>query len=594
MANKKQGRVINVCVVGLSGNDVHDKRLYGVGKSCFCNRFVKPAQDDYYPEHRSVFTTSEFFGGVLNGDQFLYWGSVEKCYDEVSITFKVVEQTEFIDDVSNQPLTKGGQLQPYQKRASAVKLTSTGKLMYICRDQVALQSEYEQIQMDRDGRFNVDGFICVYDASTALNDHVNNSEIQEKTLTALLANIQKTKKPVVVVATKCDMSSEETLQKAHSFVSNKKIPTPLVESSALNDININLTFQALSQLIETKNRHMHRPRLISYSEGLNLKKERIDSIDKAFLTLVKGSITKSKMRLTWIAFQTEERDNQIFLQYAECHGSNEAKAVFLQQVKKVKRWFEDKKLNEFMKRIPNALDELLPSLQSIEANGWNWERCQKSIKNHILFDNWFEILPNNSCWNKPERLISDISISECIPFDVLQVERSRACFDSHIKKLRESARKVRMKAEFRKLLELTSDVRPGTSWSEASGWVNQDECYKYLDENERKTIFETHLREITLKAKLDFQELLFESANRLYTFSELIKDQTPTSEELAEIHSCLKNDDRYKNLENVGNARDILLFNHIALMQHPNRCLSGPEKCMDRLMQQVVELTARR
>lgn len=593
MANKK-GRVVNVCVVGLSGYDIDEKRLYGVGKSCFCNRFVRPEQDDYYPEHRSVFSTPEFFGSVINGDQFLYWGSVDQCYDEVTLTtFKVVEQTEFIDDVSNLPLTKGGTLTTYQKRACNTKLVSQGKIKYICRDQVALQDEYDQIQMDRDGKFNVDGFICIYDVSKDLNEHINNSEIQERTLSALLTNIQKTKKPVIVVATKCDESSEETLQKAHAFVSHRKLPTPLVESSSIKNINVSSSFQFLSQLIDTKNRSL-RSRISSYSEGVTQKNELQKNIENSYITLLKNAITITKMKLTWNDFKSDNKNNEFFIKYTEMCGSYEAKQVFQQQVKKVKRWYEDRKINEHMKKIPNALDELLPSLQSIESNEWKWEICQKAIKNHILFDKWFEILPNNSAWNKPDRLICDTTIDDRLPFDVLQVERARACFDRHIKKLRESARKLRMKIEFRKLLEITINIRPGTSWLEASSWLCNDESYKYLDETERKTIFETYLRDITMKARLDFQELLFESANKLYKFSELIKDETPKPEALEEIKSYLQNDNRYKNLENVGNARDILLFNHIGLMQHPNRCLSGPENCMDRLMQQVVELTARR
>lgn len=44
---------INVSVVGMSGSE-KDKGPSGVGKSCFCNRFVRPLTDDYFIDHISV------------------------------------------------------------------------------------------------------------------------------------------------------------------------------------------------------------------------------------------------------------------------------------------------------------------------------------------------------------------------------------------------------------------------------------------------------------------------------------------------------------------------------------------------------------
>lgn len=46
-------RQINVAVVGMSGTE-KDKGQIGVGKSCLCNRFVRPLTDDYFIDHISV------------------------------------------------------------------------------------------------------------------------------------------------------------------------------------------------------------------------------------------------------------------------------------------------------------------------------------------------------------------------------------------------------------------------------------------------------------------------------------------------------------------------------------------------------------
>ena len=66
-------------------------------------------------------------------------GECTKKYDGDSITYRVVEQTEFIDDSSFSPL-RGSNTHAYYKRAAVTNLKSAEKVMYICKDQVG---EYE-------------------------------------------------------------------------------------------------------------------------------------------------------------------------------------------------------------------------------------------------------------------------------------------------------------------------------------------------------------------------------------------------------------------------------------------------------------------
>lgn len=59
----------NVSVVGMSGTE-RDKGQIGVGKSCICNRFVRPQTDDYCIDHISVLSQVSFCDGFL----FVYVG----------------------------------------------------------------------------------------------------------------------------------------------------------------------------------------------------------------------------------------------------------------------------------------------------------------------------------------------------------------------------------------------------------------------------------------------------------------------------------------------------------------------------------------
>ena len=134
MAKKPDGRTFNVSVIGLSGTE-KEKGQCGVGKSCLCNRFIHSEADLYYPEHISVLSQSDFGGRVINNDHFLYWGEVTKTDEGNNFTFHVIEQTEFIDDVSFTPF-KTGRTDPYTKRCVQTKVQSAEKLMYICKDQL--------------------------------------------------------------------------------------------------------------------------------------------------------------------------------------------------------------------------------------------------------------------------------------------------------------------------------------------------------------------------------------------------------------------------------------------------------------------------
>ncbi|WAR01964.1 RHG35-like protein, partial [Mya arenaria] len=102
MAKKPDSRTFNVSVIGLSGTE-KEKGQFGVGKSCLCNRFIHSDADNYHLEHISVLSQSDFGGRVINNDHFLYWGEVTKTDEGNNFTFHVIEQTEFIDDVSFQP-----------------------------------------------------------------------------------------------------------------------------------------------------------------------------------------------------------------------------------------------------------------------------------------------------------------------------------------------------------------------------------------------------------------------------------------------------------------------------------------------------------
>lgn len=195
-----------------------------------------------------------------------------------------------------------------------------------------------------------------------------------------------------------------------------------------------------------------------------------------------------------------------------------------------------------------------------------------------------------TAWNESDHLLQD---DPRVPFDILSLPRAEKVFQNHAEKLKAAEKRLRMMNEFRKLLELTPQIRPGTTWVDAAVLLENEESFQYLNDTDKTKIFDTYRRDITEKAKADFQELLFESAG---LFSKLEPNTRPSisHEDIRVIKEALSEDDRFKRLDKLDSDREIGLINHIALLYSPTRCLSGAEKCRDRLMQEIVATTTYR
>lgn len=68
----------NVSVVGMSGTE-RDKGQIGVGKSCICNRFVRPQTDDYCIDHISVLSQVSFSINAFVGGRWVIIMFVNLC-----------------------------------------------------------------------------------------------------------------------------------------------------------------------------------------------------------------------------------------------------------------------------------------------------------------------------------------------------------------------------------------------------------------------------------------------------------------------------------------------------------------------------------
>ena len=344
-------------MVGLSGGE-KEKGSLGSGKSCLCNRFIQPLADDYSVDHISVFSQSDFSGRVVNNDHFLYWGDVRKHNDEgTEFHVQVVEQTEFIDDASFQPFRGSGKSDSYIKRCANTKLVSAEKLMYICKDQLGIEREYEQKLMP-EGRFVVDGFVCVYDVSAVPNR--TPPERQTEFCAQVLNNIvRNAKKPVVIAATKCDEANEVLVRELERLVNRKEfkqLNIPVVETSSHEGVNVDAAFFAVAQMAD---RSRGRSRILSYYEAAHYRREQLDVAKETYLRLVRAQV--ADYGVLWSTALKKLCQFQEYQVYVDLFGRESAHRLFQRHVKQLKEEFLRAKVQRYFDLIPEVLHQMFPA-----------------------------------------------------------------------------------------------------------------------------------------------------------------------------------------------------------------------------------------
>ncbi|KAM4642276.1 rho GTPase-activating protein 35-like isoform 1-T1 [Discoglossus pictus] len=572
MARKQDVRVptYSVSVVGLSGTE-KEKGQCGIGKSCLCNRFVRPSADDFHLDHTSVLSTSDFGGRVVNNDHFLYWGDVGRVLEDcVECKMHVVEQTEFIDDQTFQP-HRSTALQPYIKRAASSKLASAEKLMYFCTDQLGLEQDFEQKQMP-EGKLVLDGFLLCVDVSRGMN---RNFDDQLKFVSNLYTQLAKTKKPIVLVLTKCDEGVERYIRDAHGFALNKK-NLQVVETSARSNVNVDLAFTALVQLID---KSRGKSKIIPYFEALKQQSQQIAAAKDKYEWLV-GRVVKSHNE-TWPKSMLRMQSCSEYQDYVYLEGTDKAKKLFLQHVQRLKLDHIDRRRKVYHSVLPRALDALVPDLEEID--NLNWTKVAKLLETKIDFPQWFVVL-DDPPWDMTKHI--DNMEDERIPYDLTETMAAAEIYAVHLEKLRNARKKAEMRKSFKENLSMSPFITPGKPWEEARSFIMSEEFYQWLEEPVYLEIYSRHQKEIIDKAKEDFQELLLEYSELFY---ELELDAKPSKEKMGVIQEVLGEEQRFKALQKLQAERDALILKHIHFVYHPTKdtCPSNPF-CMDTKIEQLL------
>ncbi|CAB4058760.1 ARHGAP5 [Lepeophtheirus salmonis] len=546
-ASSGPSKLTSISVIGLSGSE-KEKGSVGTGKSCLINRFIQPTADNYGVDHISCFSQSDFCGRVVNNDHFFILGG-------------------------------SGKFESYVKRCTNTKLVSAEKIAYICKDQLGIEREYEQKFMP-DGRFTVDVDVCA----------------------SILTTVLRMKKPIILVATKCDEAHEIYVREIEKLVNRKEFKglVPVVECSAHENINVDQAFFALAQMID---RTRGRSRIISYYEAAAMKRETLDHATDAFQRLLKLQITDYGSM--WSTTSKKLSNHHEYMHYVDIFGKDTAQRLFKRHIRKLKDDYLGAKVQRYLDLLPEVLHELFPDFDTMgegcdhfichmEGLSWTGDFVKERIREHPDFDHWFIEYPEDTTWMEADLFDGGESTENRIPYDILEMPEAENVYKNHLNQLHANQKRLEFRKDFKILLEEMGCVTPGKSINELRVLFLGRECFENLSERDVQDIYDLHQREIIVKAKKNFQELLLERSDLFYQFRSS-PTGTITQDDIFDITELLQEDSRYKALDRMDADRKLLLYQHLGFVHCPIRehCPAFPN-CFDSCVERIVSKKATR
>lgn len=203
----------------------------------------------------------------------------------------------------------------------------------------------------------MDGYLLVFDVSNVKGRNVNK---QMEFVQKLHSSISRTKKPIVIVATKFDAVEETSLSSLRQFAREKKLS--IVECSSQLNINVNLPFCTLAAMID-KNRS--KPREMSYQEAFRRREERVAAAKKKYTNLLEFRVTD--YRSIWSNTKAELEKLDDYQGHVVIAGTKSAKKLFRNHTKRLKEDHQQHKQNMYLANMPSMLMEIYPDLEAING-----------------------------------------------------------------------------------------------------------------------------------------------------------------------------------------------------------------------------------
>ena len=206
-----------------------------------------------------------------------------------------------------------------------------------------------------EGKLSIDGFLCLFDVSVV---HQRSFQHQVDHAMHLLQSLVRTKKPIVFVSTKNDAANEAFIREAEKIASKFKIP--VVETSAHQNINVEMAFLALAHNID---RTKGRLKIIPYAEAARARKEVLDVALEAYQLLLRVQVMEYKA--LWIPVHRKLGQNADYNHFVDLFGTDKAKKLFREHVHQLRDEFLQHKQEQYLDHLRRVLKRILPDLATI-------------------------------------------------------------------------------------------------------------------------------------------------------------------------------------------------------------------------------------
>ncbi|KAJ1359817.1 hypothetical protein KIN20_018628 [Parelaphostrongylus tenuis] len=546
---------------------------------------------------------TDFCGSpVINCDHWLYWGERKvNLHDSGNqVTIRVIEQTEFLDDETYEPLAGSSSfVESYTKRCCQIRLESRDKLMYIQKEQLGLEADFKQ-QALPDGKCTIDAFIFVFDSSKTVG---RSFESQCSMSLCILLNVVKTRKPVVVALSQADIADEEARKALQSLLNQKDIKNThisVVEVSALMNVNVDELFVTTACLaLQIK----LRPKVLTFPEANTIVVERNIQAKIAFTRMVKALFPLEDWpseRLPWtrpIIERCLDRHPD-YCNFMRIYGKAAARKVYETHVNKAREHWMSTRLHAL---IPNLSRVFAALIGKSDVARLNWSTAYQRIQSHPLFDEYFQPfghfgenfdpLPFGHANHTSQRAIADSRI----PAEILLQYKAQQAFETFKRTTKTEQQKERLEEEFEFLLSDTPQVTPGKPLQDVSIFLQGLPAYESLPPNHAAMVYDRFQHHLVKRAESEFYECMLENIELFVNVvregrEQLINHNLTVCElEMERIKEFLQNDFRFRQLSRLFELRDTLIRRIITLLTHysPGDCPAS-SKCAQLVVQDAI------
>ncbi|GMS95534.1 hypothetical protein PENTCL1PPCAC_17709 [Pristionchus entomophagus] len=593
MTSASAMKKMTVCLTGVSGSETVKGSL-GVGKSLLCNRFVRGHHDDFFLDHSSTLSQTDFSGSpVINNDHWLYWG--ERIFDaepssgETTLV-RVIEQTEFVDDETFEPIA-GPSYEPYEKRCARIRLESRDKLMYIRQHQLGAEDDFPQ-RILPNGETHVTSFVFVFDISKK-NTPLEYLEYSSTILTQLL----KTKRSVVIAAAKFDAAEESGKQALNRLVARKSFrDIPIIQVSALCNVNVDELF-AVS--IRPKSRLRIRPYEIAV-KNVDVANRETRSAYNSLLHALVSSDGWPSQRTPWSRLVGEMgmSRNPSFLEFLRAFGMGAARATYDSHVQEVREKCMKARLRALIPSLSSAFNSLLDRSEAVHLE---WLQAREKIYDHALFDAYFLPLGTLGRLLEPMSSEEDLSRPDArFPAEILLRPEAKQEYDTWKNSIGNDMRRVKLEEETERFLAACPQVTPGRPLAEVRMLLaGSTSILDALTPAQLAIVYDRFQGELISRSESELAECLLE---HIEIFVELIVSKrefslpsvsTPvvlSNNDMDHLRTVLQEDLRYRQLSGVRERREWMVREWAAFLSLPFSCrCPALMKCIDVISHDTVQ-----